>query len=183
MTSDNTALRVSRNEAGFWVKAEQIDLDKSDLGMSYVLSQSGVAFSFATGVTTDQRIGSPILVPGGLIGPNGSLIITAEFFTSTVNANAKLCSIRFGGLNISGQVDIGNNAGFRMKRNLRMRNSQNDMRYFSSNVASFEGVFTNNTSAAVNVALDQNVEFYVQLANAADNCTVIGYTIEVMPSV
>lgn len=178
MISDNTPLRVSRNEAGFWVRAEQIDLDKSDLGMSYVLDSSATPVSL-TGTLAETTMKS-IVLPGGLMGPNGAIRLTA-FWSATNNANTKTVKAKIGANQIYAAT-TGTWASFGMVAMMANRNNENSQVSTPINVTSvFGGLAQALRTFAVDTRLPQTLEIRGVLANIADTLTLEHYVLEIFP--
>jgi hypothetical protein len=139
-----------------------------------VLAQSGVVSS-VTGTTTETTLAS-ITVPGGMMGPNGALRVIPLFSCSN-NANSKIVSIYLGGVSIGGQ-SLPNQPGYMAFEMIQNRNSLSSQVFNSS----LTGVgFVNRSAAAINTAVDQQLDIRATLTNVADGVNLERYTIEILP--
>jgi len=144
-----------------------------------LLAQSGVPVAL-TGTTLETAMAS-VVVPGGLMGPHGSLRITYRFSTPN-NANNKTMRVRFGGIAgaslgsrsqslsaCSGQIVLISNRG--------IENSQ-----VGVPVDFPWGGNTGNAIAtgAVDTSADQVAIITGQLSSGADTMTLEGWTFEVL---
>jgi hypothetical protein len=178
MSYDNSPLLVERNERGFWVRAQQLDQDKSNIGLSYVLACSAVPVSL-TGTLVETVLQS-ITVPGGLLGRNGALRLSS-FWTATNNANTKTVKASFGGQQFYAAA-TGTWASFGMLANLANRNSENSQVSTPINVTSvLGGLGQPLRTFAVDTAQPQNLEIRGILANVGDTLTLEHYVLEVFP--
>lgn len=141
---------------------------------------SGVASAALTGATTETQMGV-ITVPGGALGPNGFVRVTALWSAGANNANAKNCRIRAPG---SGgtpfrNVDLANNT--HVREMVIIQNAGSETTQKSRPAASNEfGTGTGTIiSTTINTAADWNINLTGQLANAADSLTLEGWIAEV----
>lgn len=142
---------------------------------SPVLAQSGVASS-VTGTTAETTLAS-IVIPGGLMGPDGVIRINAGT-TQTSNANAKTYTVRLGGVSVV-QLNAANGAAASIAIAIANRNSQASQYVRNTSHAATTGV---GTTVSVNTAVDQTLTISATLANAADTATLESYTVEVLPA-
>lgn len=139
--------------------------------------QSGMAAAH-TGTTTETTLAT-ITIPGGAIGPNGSVEIL-PLFTMPNNANIKRMRVRFGGVeffNYSVTTVDTVRPNPIIIQNLNSESSQKAAPVGQVGPQSNAGVAP--TSASVNTAADVNLTFTAELANAADTITLQGYLIRV----
>lgn len=143
---------------------------------------TGFANAPLTGTTTETALAS-VLIPGGSMGPNGALRITANY-TYPNNANTKTMTVRIGAQNsvTSSLVFTANGTTTvayqfsTIVRNAGVTNSQ----------VVFNGGAGSGTTGSANItaAIDTTQNFWVNftgvLASAADTLTLIGYTVEIL---
>lgn len=183
MSSDNTPLRVSRNEAGFWVLAEQLDRRKSEMGMSFVFDQDWTDTAVVTGTTVETTFSESILIPGGLLGPRGSMRVTA-FVRTTNNANSKIFQIKFGGISISGStLQFSGQPGGGVSRNFGNRGAENLNRWYGSSSIYTDTGLGSVVDTTIDTAQDQPLTFTGTLAVGTDSIWLTGYRVEVFPTV
>lgn len=178
MSSDNTPLMVERNERGFWVNSEHIDRNKSVLGMSYVLGE-GTPGTVHTGTTAITLI-NPIVVPGGLLGANGSLRYTA-IVSAVVSANAKPMGFSYAGNNnISSTFFAANATIARISAEWFVKNGTviAPPLFLGPHQAAASVM----VSGAADIEVDQPAGLVVQLLSAADQITLEAWRLEVFPS-
>lgn len=142
-----------------------------------VLAQSAVAASI-TGTTAETALAS-ITVPGGIMGPNGSLRVTARY-SVTGSANTKSFRTRLGGTAfISPGVASASSIEYKTVCNIFNRGNQ------SAQIGDGDssGISAGNVSytGAINTALDQVLTITGQLATASETITLESYTVEVLP--
>lgn len=146
-----------------------------------ILAQSGVP-SALTGTTAETTLAT-ITIPGGMMGPNGSLRIQFEF-SNTNNANLKTYRMYYGGLSgygFFGQTVTTSATGL-VDRGFRNRNS------VSVQISPGTGLFGPGVTGgamitgAVNSNNDQQLIITGQLAVGTDTFTLEGYTVEVLPT-
>lgn len=155
-------------------------LEKSgrEVNVPSIVAQSAVPISL-TGTLVETTLAS-ITIPGGMIGANGSLRITA-LWSCTNNANAKDMKTKFSGNNLL-WLGVTATASAHEMVIMRNRGAANSQVAYTGTQVPF-GVNTGaNQTYSVNTAVDQTLSFVGQLANAADTITLEGYTIEVLPS-
>lgn len=166
-------------EIAFTPQAQQLCDDPSfqamcaTLGTWRVLAASAVAVSH-TGDTTEHALAA-ITIPGGAMGPNGVVRVTA-LFSHTDSANAKTLRCRLGGAGVSGSqvmaVTETTGASATVQRTIQNRASQ------ASQVigAADNGPVVTTT---VDMSADQTLVISGQLANAADALTLDSYLVEI----
>ena len=178
MSYDNSPLLVERSERGFWVRAQQLDQAKSNLGISYVLGQSGVAVPL-TGTLAETTLAS-VPLPGGLMGRNGWLRVTS-FWSFTNSANNKTMRARLAGQAIGGYTATAN-ALLRMSNILANRGVENSQILPTGNVSFFDGITTGAAGTfAVDTSQDQVLALSGQLANVGETITLEMWMVEVFP--
>jgi len=150
------------------------------IGVNVMPFQSGAASSSLTG-TTAETVLATMTLPGGTLGPNGSIEIDA-LWSMNANANAKTLRARFGG--ISGPVfgaatATASSLASRMSAIIQNRNN------VSSQIANACSNFVNATVAhntgTVNTAVDQTIVITGQLGVGTDNMALEGYLVRICP--
>lgn len=156
---------------------------RTALGLQFVLARSFVPASI-TGTTVETTLGT-VLVPGGILGPNGMLRLVS-WWSYTNNANTKTLRSRLGGQQVHGKAETASVA-VRYTSFFANRGSEAVNLSFASTGSSGPGMADNSTSTssyslpAINTAVDQSLIFTAQLANAGDTATLEGYLVELMP--
>lgn len=145
----------------------------------YVLAHSGVASTAHTGTLTETTKGT-IKVPGGTLGKNDALRITVVFGKTTA-VGTVIYRVKFGGVAIGGMQDTVGTKSVEIIRFVWNRNSLSSQAV-RDDIALGVASSTLVTTASVNTAVDQDITFTIQLANAGDSCTVEAYTVEVIPA-
>jgi hypothetical protein len=144
----------------------------------YVLSQSG-ASSSVTGTTTETTLAT-ITIPGGSMGPNGSLRIS-PLWSYTNSANTKTLRIKFAGNTCYSSTPT-TSAGLQAYFTIRNNNSASAQSAIGTGTSSGSGgSSTAVVSLTVDTSLDQVVVITGQLASAAENISLLGYSVEVIP--
>jgi hypothetical protein len=147
------------------------------LGVPYVVAASAATGMSTTGSVTENTLAS-ITIPGGAMGANGSVRITAVFSLSN-NANTKVMRIKFGGTTYT-SVSLSNSTTLRQFTQIINRNS------VSSQVgaATFAGGFSSSSGAAVTSSVDTSSDVTLlitgQNGNSADTITLESYLVEVI---
>jgi hypothetical protein len=142
-----------------------------------ILAQSGAASS-VTGTTTETTLAS-VTIPGGMMGANGSVRISAKW-SYTNSANAKNLFVKLAGNNVISAVrtTTSNEAWLFSFEN---RASQTLQVYINFPIPLAAGGGTV-TQLGVNTAVDQVLTFSCALASAAEQCKLESYTVEVLPA-
>jgi hypothetical protein len=149
------------------------------LGGWRVLAQSSVAVTL-TGSTAETALAT-IVVPGGAMGANGRLRVSA-LWSITNNANNKTLRARLGGLaGVAFQsVALTASASFRSQCEIANRNNQAIQ--VGANASLGGGGWSATgaavTTATVNTATAANLVLSGQLANASDSVVLEGYLVE-----
>lgn len=144
-------------------------------------AQSGVASS-VTGTTAETTLAS-IVIPGGLMGPNGLIRVRATFSWSNT-ANAKTTRLKFAGLSFY-SATLSTGSGLTTEGRIANRNNLSSQIGGPLNVASGFGVNTNAAdlvAVAANTAQDQTLLLTGQCAVGTDTVTLESYTVEVLPA-
>jgi hypothetical protein len=142
--------------------------------MRLVRLLSGGALS-VTGTTAETHIAAAdTLVPGGLLGSYGSLLVQM-LWGFTNNGNAKSPIMRFGGSTFwaptgSSHANLGSIRPVTLEVNNLTATSQVAMASNSSAVSSTSALIT----TSIDTTVDQTVSFHAQPANAGDTIT-LGY--------
>lgn len=144
------------------------------------VTPNGITPGAYAGGTTEVTL-STITVPGGSMGPNGALWISALWHGPN-NANTKNGRYVFAG-GWNGLVAMTTAVGLRADGYLRNAGAQNVQIDPGNTVnASFGATGTAPVLRAVDTSVNQNITFTGQLVNsAADYLILAGYTIEVLP--
>lgn len=165
------------------MKAFGVDLRKNsgfsteNSGSCIVLAQSGVAKSLTgTLVLTDL---AKIIVPGGLIGPNGTLRVTTSW-SVTNNANVKSLRAVFGGVSTSLLLGITTSAYVRHQFDITNRGSLASQTQPTAMAASFGSSSGVAIATAIDTTVDQPLIFRGLLAVDTDVITLESYNIEVL---
>lgn len=139
-----------------------------------ILAQAGVASS-VTG-TLAETILAPIVIPGGMMGLNGVLRISASW-SFTNSANTKTLKAVLGGTALASlsKTTQGGDEWFFPLRNRGSLSSQTQ----SNNVIPSGG---GPLPRSINTAIDQTLTFTGTLALGTETITLEGYTVEVLPS-
>lgn len=148
----------------------------------YVLKQSGVPLTL-TGTTTETTM-ETVVIPGGVVGPNGSVRITS-YWSCTNNANNKTLRIRLGSIAGTSYMApvISSNAVVHQVTIIRAANSQSSQKGY--NPGSFGGLGANSgngVTSSVDMTVNQNLLFTGTLAVGTDSLVLESYTIEILPS-
>ena len=143
-----------------------------------VVHQSAAQQSF-TG-TTAETVLATILVPGGLMGPNGSLRITTSW-TLTSSANGKTMRVRFGGSTI--QANTATTASYyRMQCEIHNVNSEAIQSSTAISASGFGAGGASPTATTQDTTDDVEITLVGTLSNAGETLTLESYLVEVMPS-
>lgn len=147
-------------------------------GSCIVLASSSVPRSF-TGTLVETEL-AKIVIPGGLMGPDGELRIK-QLWTFTNSANNKTMRVYMGGVMYQQQV-LTTQTPLQGNTTIANRGSNNSQAGVSTNI---HGVSAATSSlgfvtGAVNTSIDQIISITGILANIADTLTLQGYTVEVL---
>ncbi|WIA57837.1 hypothetical protein N6H05_08585 [Sphingobium sp. WTD-1] len=152
---------------------------RAELKSPYILAQHGAASAALTGGTAALDFVT-VTLPGGALGPNGSIEIET-YWTCTENANTKTVSITLDGsvMQTFGLTTNGK-AGALMR--LANRNSASAQLISRNATTSPYGSSTvAHGTAAIDTSVDKVLTIRGQLANGADSLTLEGYIIKVFP--
>lgn len=144
-----------------------------------VLAQSGIASSI-TGTVAETTLAS-VTVPGGLMGPNGSLRVNLSFSMVIGAAQNKTMRVKLGGTTFL-LYTLNNSTEFLANVIIRNRNSQGVQLIQNSSNAGIGASSTAMANAAIDTTVDQLLTITGQLQNAGDSVAIEGYTVEVLPS-
>ncbi|WIA56600.1 hypothetical protein N6H05_01880 [Sphingobium sp. WTD-1] len=152
---------------------------KAYMKAPYILAQDGAASAVWTGSLATHDF-LTITIPGGALGPKGSLKIES-FWTISQNANTKTVMHKFGGATInSWPVTTSGNVGSLLRMN--NRNDQASQFIARAGSTSIYGSGVNaHGAAAIDTSVDQVLTLTGQLANASDTMVLEGYIIEIFP--
>lgn len=150
------------------------------VGGEIVLGQSGVPGVAVTG-TTSAVTADLITVPGGLLGPNGTLIIEGTF-SSTSNANVKTLQVRFA----TGPVRVYNagvatGVGGASFRAVFANRGSESVNMIHDQIISGTGGGGGITASTLNTSVDQVIQSLVQLAVGTDSVTLERWAVIARP--
>ena len=141
-----------------------------------VLAQTAVAASI-TG-TTAETVLATIVVPGNLMGLNGSLRVS-PIWSGTNNANTKTGNVKFGGVSHASHA-LASALSAASQFTIRNRGSLASQITYNGGPGTISTVA--NTTSAVNTAVDQTLLITGQLTVSTDTLTLEGYTVELDPA-
>lgn len=142
-----------------------------------ILAQTGVAAS-VTGTLVETTLAS-IIVPGGMMGPNGSLRIKTKS-SYTNSANNKTFKISFGGTSVISVVRTTANTDYWLFTIDNRGNAASQLAANSSIPVGASGsVFG---LLAIDTTVDALLTITGTLANTGETITLEGYTVEVLPA-
>ena len=142
-----------------------------------VVAQSGTASS-VTG-TTSETILATIPIPGGALGPHGSLRITT-LWSYTNSANNKSLRVNMGGTVWFFQVQT-TTASAQALTMIRNRGAVNSQIGYAISTGSVLGsTSVANPTAAINTAAAQSITITGQLATSTETITLESYTVEII---
>jgi hypothetical protein len=185
--SDRVLGRVSpgggaAEEIAFSDAAQQLCDDASfgamcaTLGAWRVLAASAVPVSL-TGSTSEVALAT-VTIPGGAMGPNGMLRITAHY-SLTNSGNSKAVRWEFGAglLHAWPATGVGSLV---MQKLVHNRNAEDAQVTGVSGTAIFLGSSTSALiTASVDTSVDQDLAFTGQLANSGETLTLESYVVEI----
>jgi hypothetical protein len=152
------------------------------LGAPFILAQDWTNSNAITGTLAETAVNKQVLIPGGIIGPNGSLRVHAAFQGSN-NANIKTCQIKLGGVTISGStLQFTASPGLAVTRNFANRGAMNLNRWVGSSSSPVAEGTHSVVDTTIDTSIDQLLTFSVTLANIADSVYLAGYRVEVFAS-
>lgn len=140
-----------------------------------ILAQSAVPAS-VTGTTVETVLAS-IVVPGGIMGQNGILRITA-FWSYPNSANNKSCRIKLGGVQLN---SVGNTTSVSLQTMVLIRNrgAANSQICIAGSGVGSSAIAP--AVGAVDTTVDQVLAITGTLALDTETITLEGYTVEVLP--
>lgn len=142
---------------------------------SRVLAQSAVAVD-VTGVTVDT-LAKSITIPGGIVGPNGGLLIEFDWLV-TNNANTKLVKVWANGVATSQLLaqDVTSNSAYR--QSLMVINKGAEDAQLSTGVGGYRVSATDyHIDTTINTAVDWTVDFIATPNTATDVMTLKYFSI------
>lgn len=143
-----------------------------------VLAQSGVAVPL-TG-STIATILANITIPGGCMGPNGSIRVTM-LGSMTSNANNKTWIIRYGGAATPYYLaGVSNVNGLAARVTITNRGAVGTQVGPATNIAAEIGLFGALTTSSENSDANQSVQIIGQLAAGTDTMTAESYIVELI---
>lgn len=132
--------------------------------------------AYASGIGTVTL--ATINVPGGSMGPNGSLRASIDW-TFTNSGNAKSLMTNFGGTNLFTSARTTSVCDAQLY-SIRNRGAQN-VQGLANSVVPGTSLGGNYKQIGVNTAVDQVWAFQVNVGATADNVILEGYTLELLP--
>jgi|GEM_PF-4397697 len=154
---------------------------RNNLPVLAVVAQAYVSAS-VTG-TTDETVLATVKIPAGLLGPNDMLEISAHWGFNN-NANIKTPKIKLAGVAYY-QPSITTSLQALSITQIRNANSQTAQIGGVSSAGVQHGIGSSGAAlatSAINMAQEQTLTFTGTLANAADNITLLGYTVKYVPA-
>jgi hypothetical protein len=144
-----------------------------------ILAQSGVPAS-VTGTTAETVLAS-ITIPGGMIGANGSLRVTAAW-SHTNSANTKRPIVKLGSTAFT-SVPVTNSTSSQTMTVIRNRGATNSQVSAGSAVFGIGGTSNAAVTSAIDTTVDQVLSIRGQLTigDGSESITLEGYTVEVLP--
>lgn len=151
------------------------------LGAWRVLAAGATPVSHS-GDTFETALAS-ITLPGGRMGPNGVLRITAVF-SHTNSGNSKVLRYRLGGSGVSGSAMMGittsSTTSVMTQRLIQNRNSEASQVAGPSGIASSFGASNNApATAAIDTSVDQAIVLSCVLADSGETITLESWLVEV----
>jgi hypothetical protein len=144
-----------------------------------VLAQSAVAVS-KTGDTTETTLAT-ITIPGGSMGPNGSVRVTT-LWSCTNSANTKTLRGKFGGTVYLTRAETAT-ANIRHQFQVQNRGSAASQVGATGNLSTGWGISTSPlVTSSVDTAADQVITLTAQLAVGTETITLEAYLVELVPS-
>lgn len=143
-----------------------------------ILAQSATAQS-VTGTTTETTLAT-ITIPGGMMGANGKLRVSA-LFSMTNNANNKTPRIRLGGSETLA-APFASASAISLARTIANRGATNSQLSEPGTSTGFGTAGSAVVTTAVDTSVDQSLTITGQLAVGTDTLTLEGYTVEVLPA-
>lgn len=142
-----------------------------------VFAQSAVAVPL-TGTTAETVLAS-VVIPGGLMGPNGAVRVSIVD-SHTNNTNLKILKIALAA-SVLGSVGINTSASGEYSFVVRNRGTQ--IVQVSGGINNFGSGVSGNSAvtSTVNTAVDQTLTITGTLAVGTDTLTLEAYTVEVLP--
>lgn len=133
---------------------------------------------------TSETVLATVVIPGGSMGSNGVLRITALWSASPNNANNKTPRTRLGGIGgkILRQVSLPSLLSARECIQIQNRNAQNSQVGAASGAGAggWNGAGAAVLTASVDTSTDQSLVFTGQLATGTDSITLESYIVEVL---
>lgn len=176
MAFDNRPQLVELNRAGFAARAEQLDRAKSVIGLSYILA-SGATPATVTGTVAETTLLS-IVVPGGLMGPNGALRVYT-LWSMTGSTNSKIFRQKLGGYDFFSGRNITAAATVAMaaQRVIQARGSEVAQVCYTgwADLGSNSAI---NGVSAVDTTIDQPLILTAQLGLSTESVTLESWLIE-----
>lgn len=145
-------------------------------GTARVLAQSAVPL-VKTGDTVETALAT-ITIPGGMLGPNGSVRITT-LWTHTNSANNKNMRVKFGGTQISVNT-VTTTAASRDQRQINNRGSASSQIAFQGGTGGLGATTGAPVTTAFDTAAPVDITLTAQLALGTETMTLEAYTVEVL---
>lgn len=142
------------------------------------LAQSAVAAS-VTGTLTETVLAS-ITIPGGMMGPNGALRISA-LDTRTSSANNKTVKVKLGAMAGYNSTLGAGVVGVSQITTIRNRNSVSAQVVLGASIAGTGSSAAGPVTGSIDTSVDQVLTITGTLTNVGETITLEGYTVEVLP--
>lgn len=140
------------------------------------LAQSAVASS-VTGTLSETVLAS-VTIPGGMMGPNGALRVTATW-SYTNSANTKRPIVNFGGVQFQ-SIPFSTVASSETERTIRNRGATNSQVCVGLAATGFSSTSSATITSSIDTRVDQVLTLSGTLANITETITLEGYTVEVL---
>lgn len=154
-----------------------MDFSKGAALLNKPLAQSGVAASI-TGTVNETTLAT-IVIPGGMMGPNGAIRVTAVW-SHTDSANTKRLVVTFGGVTYQ-YASATNSASYQTQAVIRNRNSMASQVGVGSNVVGYAGTVTPIVTSSLDTSQDQILLIRGKPGAVGETVTLEGYTVEILP--
>lgn len=146
-------------------------------GSSRMIASSAVAITAPT--NTSNNVLATVVIPGGSMGPNGTIRVTV--WASMSGVDNKTLRIRLGGVTL-GTNSLSTSVLVQCQYEITNRNSES-IQIGQTNSARTFSEFTSGAafiSGAVNTQVDQNLTIELQKTTGADGYVIERYSVEVI---
>lgn len=131
-----------------------------------------------TGTTTETKLAS-VKLPGGLLGRNGRLRITA-LWTYTNSANSKNLRIRLGGTSGTAFLSATATTTAIQRTLTEIVNRNSEASQVGTSVSGYVASTTSLLTSSINTATEQEIAITGQLTNTGETLKLEGYLIEIL---